>query len=77
VAGASAVLVTGWWCMARGQKPGLLGIPEPILANGGVYSGAVAMMMAESVAEGHPPFIGRATAPLPAQAWALRGWWCR
>jgi nicotinamide-nucleotide amidase len=50
LAGASDILSHGAVVYGEGAKTSLLGIPEPILANGGVYSGAVAMAMAESVA---------------------------
>jgi nicotinamide-nucleotide amidase len=55
LAGASDILSHGAVVYGEGAKTSLLGIPEPILANGGVYSGAVAMAMAESVAASASP----------------------
>lgn len=66
VAGASAVLSHGLVVYDAVAKTSLLGIPAPILANGGVYSGAVAMMMAESVAARASPPLS-AVPPPPCQ----------
>ncbi len=57
LAGASDILSHGVVVYGAGAKTSQLGIPEPILANGGVYSGAVAMMMAESVAARASPLV--------------------